>query len=122
LASFRCAALIIEADKNGWQSGDRLITPETCLPKQSSLLNQSPLKTVGFPANCRLRTGQASEGVVSDVNEFYFRILLQQALSNPESLTELPEQVRWVLKNFTRDQVEAYLKTHPNDLAQARYW
>jgi hypothetical protein len=67
-------------------------------------------------------TVQAREGVVSDMNGIYLRILLRYALNNPESVTELPEQVRWVLKDCTREQIEAYLKTYPNDLAQARYW
>ena len=66
-------------------------------------------------------TVQAREGVVSDMNQIYFRILLQYALGNPESVTELPEEVRSALKDCTREQIEAYLKTYPNDLAQARY-
>jgi hypothetical protein len=67
-------------------------------------------------------TVEATSGVVPDMKEIYFRILLQQALTNPESVAELPEEVRLFLKNYTREQIEAYLKTYPSDLAQARYW
>jgi hypothetical protein len=65
-------------------------------------------------------TVQAREGVVSDINQIYFRILLQYALSNPESVTELPEEVRSALKDCTGTN-----RSLPQDVSerpQARYW